>query len=487
MTRTGKAFFLAALIVVSAFALAQEAPAPANQLDEMFSFYHKFGQFNGAVLVARDGRVLYEKGFGYANVEWQIPNSVHTRYRIASVTKTFTATLVMQEVQRGAIDLDAPITKYVPEFRADTGGRVTIRQMLAHTSGIPNYSSDPKWRERLHEAMPREQFLKSFCFGDLTFEPGTKWAYSNCAYTLLAIAVERTSGKSYEQLLTERILKPLGMAETGVDKNSLVLPMRGYGYRRTLARTYEPAPHLDLGQAFGAGDLYSTVEDLLKWDQAFYGDKLLTAKTRELMFTKSSERTGLGWFVTSAPPSHPAAGRTLQFHEGNIYYWMSLITRVPEERLFVAIISNTGDAPMERMTASALDIVLHGNYERPKQSVADVIAPILVGKGVVPAVAEYRRLKQTSPETYDFGERPFNAFGYEVLRDGRTNDAIEIFRLNAEMYPNSANVYDSLAEAYERDGQRELAGANYEKALKLEPSLPSSVAGLKRLGSAAGK
>lgn len=487
MTRIATAFLLAALIVLPTFASAQAAPSPAKQLDEMFSLYHKYGQFNGAVLVARDGKILYEKGFGYANLEWQAPNTPRTRFRIASVTKTFTATLVMQEVQRGAIDLDAPITKYVPEFRADTGSRVTIRQMLAHTSGIPNYSSDPKWRERLHETMPRDQFLKTFCFGDLTFEPGTKWAYSNCAYMLLAAAVERTSGKPYEELLTQRILRPLEMKDTGVDKNNLVLPMRAYGYRRTLARRYEPAAHMDLGQAFGAGDLYSTVEDLLKWDQAFYGDKLLQAKTRELMFTKASERTGLGWFIASAPPSHPAAGRTLQFHEGNVYYWMTLITRVPEERLFVALISNMGDAPMERMTAGAIDIVMHGKYDPPKQAIADVIAPMLVDQGAAAAVAEYRRLKAASPDSYDFGERPFNAFGYEVLQDGRVKDALEIFKLNTEMYPNSANCYDSLAEAYERDGQRGPALANYEKALKLQPEMPSSAAALKRLSGVAGK
>ena len=294
------------------------------------------------------------------------------------MTKTFTATLVLQEVERGTIDLDAPITKYVPAYRADTGNRVTIRQMLAHSSGLPNYTSDAKWMAASKNPMSNGEFLHAFCFGDLTFEPGTSWNYSNCAYYLLGMAIEKTSGQTYEQLLSERILKPLGMTNTGIDHNSTVLPMRAYGYRKTLARDYEQSPYVDLGQAFGAGDIYSTVEDLLKWDQAFYGDKILSAKSRDLMFTKVSLRNGLGWFVAKAPAEHPAAGRTLQFHEGNLYGWMTLITRIPEERLFIAVINNTGNAELEKITAQIANIVLHGKYDAPKQAIVDVIAPILV-------------------------------------------------------------------------------------------------------------
>jgi CubicO group peptidase (beta-lactamase class C family) len=471
-------FFL--LLGSMAFATTAETAA-AKQLEELFSLYNKYGQFNGAVLVARDGRVIYEKGFGYANFEWKVPNTPQTRFRIASVSKTFAATLVMQEVERGAIDLDAPIGKYVPEYRSDLGARITVRQLLSHTSGVPDYTRNPVWRQRSKEAMPHDVFLKTFCLGDLDFESGLRYSYSNCGYFLLGLAIEHTSGKKYEQLLTERILGPLGMTNTGIDDANRLLPMRGYGYRKTIAQRYEPAEYLDTGQAFVAGDIYSTVEDLLKWDQAFYGDKILSVKTREMMFTKESERTGLGWFVAIAPPEHPAAGRKLQFHEGNLYYWMTLVTRVPEDRLFVAIINNTGNAQLEQMTAQALNIVLNGKYVAPKQAIADVIGPILVDKGSAAAVAEYRRLQLTSPTAYDFGERAFNSFGYALLQDGRLKAAIDIFKLNTETYSHSANCFDSLGEAYERDGQRELAIANYEKAVKLDPKAGSSQEALKRL------
>lgn len=469
------------VIMLAAFAAAETPTTTTRQLDEMLGLYNKFGQFNGAVLVARDGHILYEKGFGYANFEWKVPNTPQTRFRVASVTKTFTAALVMQEVERGHIDLDAPITKYVPEFRADTGARVTIRQMLSHSSGLPNYTSDPKWMAASKNPMSNNDFLHAFCFGDLTFEPGTSWNYSNCAYYLLGMAVERVSGQSYEQLLSERILKPLGMTNTGIDHNATLLPMRGYGYRKTLARDYEQSPYVDLGQALGAGDIYSTVEDLLKWDQAFYGDKILTAKTRDLMFTKVSLRNGLGWFVAKAPPEHAATGRTLQFHEGNLYGWMTLITRIPEERMFVAIINNTGDAELEKITAQITNVVLHGKYVAPKKAIVDVIAPILVNNGALAAVSEYKQLKAMPGQTYDLSERPMNAFGYELIRADRIKDAVEIMKLNAEMYPQSANCLDSLGEAYERDGRIDLAITNYEKALALDPQMKSSEAALKKL------
>jgi len=267
------------------------AEAKVRRIDALVEAYRQIGQFNGSVLVAEKGAVLLKKGYGLAQMEWGIPNTADTRFRLGSITKQFTATLVLRQVEQGRIRLDGKLSDYLPDYRPDTGQKVTIHHLLTHTSGIPSYTDSPTFfSEVSRDPHPVDEFVKKFCSGDLEFEPGSKFHYDNSGYFLLGALLEKVSGRSYEQLLREEILDPLGMKDTGYDRGETLLPHRAAGYEKDLAG-YRNAPYLDMSLPYAAGALYSTVEDLYRWDQALYGTAVLSEASKERMFTPFLEAT----------------------------------------------------------------------------------------------------------------------------------------------------------------------------------------------------
>ena len=263
------------LTSASAVSLAQEKSA---KIDELLKRFNEFGQFNGTVLVAENGRVIFKKGYGYANLEWKIPNDIDTKFRLASVTKQFTAAVILRLVDQGKIKLDGKLTDYLPDYRKDTGDRVTIHQLLNHTSGIPSYTDQPGFFQNdSRDNYTVADFVKKFASGDLQFEPGSKFAYNNSAYFILGAIIEKVTGKSYADAMKEHIFAPLGMNNSGYDLASPIIPKRATGYQRG-GNGYVNAPYLDMWLPYAAGSLYSTVEDLYLWDQALYGDKVAFGK-----------------------------------------------------------------------------------------------------------------------------------------------------------------------------------------------------------------
>jgi len=209
-----------AIIALAIFAMPRENMAldKAAQIDSLLRLYHLYGMFNGSALVAESGKVIYKKGFGLANMDWNIPNAPDTKFRIGSITKQFAAMLIMQLVEKGKIKVDGKITDYLPDYRKDTGDRVTIHHLLTHTSGIPSYTGLPGfWSDSTRNPYALEYVVKNFCSGNLEFEPGAKYVYNNTGYYLLGAIIEKVSGKPFAEVLTENILKPLQMQNTGVE------------------------------------------------------------------------------------------------------------------------------------------------------------------------------------------------------------------------------------------------------------------------------
>ena len=276
-------------------------PAPAAdlepQIDRILQVHCDAGSFNGVALVARDGRVVFERGYGYANLEWRIPNDPDTKFELRSITKQFTALLVLQLVNEGKLALDGHISDYLPYYRKDTGAKVTIHHLLSHTSGIPNFIAEPGFLDgpasRRHYTV--QEFAQQHCSGDLQFEPGTKFAYSNSGYFLLGAILEEVSGKSYEDLLDQRIFRPLGMKKSGYAHSEAILEHRAAGYERTSVGLLKNARFYDMSIPFAAGALYSTVRDLYLWDQALYTERLLPSRFRDLLFQPNLDNYGYGW------------------------------------------------------------------------------------------------------------------------------------------------------------------------------------------------
>jgi CubicO group peptidase (beta-lactamase class C family) len=221
------------------------------------------------------------------------------------MTKQFTALLVLQFVNEGRIKLDGTVSDYLPYFRKDTANRVTVRQLLSHTSGMPISYLPPVFWMASRTTYSVKDFAQKYCSGDLEFEPGTRFHYSNSGYFLLGAVLEQVSGISYEQLLKERIFRPVGMNDSGYAHGETIIPRRASGYERS-SNGLQNARFYDMSIPFAAGALYSTVGDLSLWDQALYGERLLPANLRELLFKPNLENYGFGGefsFRSLVPPT----------------------------------------------------------------------------------------------------------------------------------------------------------------------------------------
>lgn len=462
--------FLSLFIITLFAASAVFAQDKVQRIGELLKTYKEYGQLNGTVLVAENGNVIYKKGFGMANMEWDIPNATDTKFRVGSVTKQFTATLILQLVEEGKIKLDGKITDYLTDYRKDTGDKVTIHQLLNHTSGIPSYTNREFFEKESRTPYSVTDFVKKFSSGDLAFEPGSKFAYNNSGYFLLGAIIEKVTGKTYAENLQTRIFDKVGMKDTGYDVHSTILDKRASGYEKT-SDGYINAAYLDMGLPYAAGSMYSTVEDLYKWDQALYGDKILSAASKKLMFTPGLDNYGYGFDIRERPIGKTEQKIKIISHGGGINGFNCLFTRAVDKKDTVIILDNVGLGRYHGAITSSIIAILNGQpAEMPKRSIAETLHKMSMEKGGVAAVAEYRKLKSANPEMYDFSEGELNTLGYQLLGADKTKDAIEIFKLNVEMFPKSGNPYDSLGEAYLKDGNKELALVNYKKAFELDPN-----------------
>lgn len=291
------------------------------------------GDFIGSVLVARDGKVLYRSAVGMAQAEWNVPNTPETKFRLGSITKQFTAVAVLQLVEKGKINLDEPVKKYYTDAPA-AWDAITIRHLLNHTSGIPSYTGQPGFFEK-GSMLPMKPggIVKLTQDMALEFPPGSKFHYDNTGYVLLGAILETVTGKPYADHMREVIFDPLGMKETGYDVSAVILKNRAAGYQRG-KNALENARYLDMTLPYAAGSLYSTVDDLLKWDQALYTEKLITAASRQKMLTPGLEGYGYGWALKKEG-SHPVAE-----HGGGINGFSTHILRVLDEKVVVITLAN---------------------------------------------------------------------------------------------------------------------------------------------------
>ena len=475
-----KLFTLFVITLLSAaVATAQDK---AQKIDELLKNYYDYGQFNGSVLVAEKGKVIYAKGFGMANMEWAIPNQPDTKFRIGSVTKQFTAALILQLVEAGKIKLDGKITDYLSDYRKDTGDKITVHQLLNHTSGIPSYTSQANFfAEVSRDPSSVTDFVKKHASGELEFEPGTKFNYNNSGYFLLGAIIEKVTGKSYESVLKTRIFEPLGMTNSGYDNHAPLLQKRAAGYEKTPAG-FVNAAYLDMSLPYAAGSLYSTVEDLYKWDQSLYGDKILSAASKKLMFTPGLSNYGYGFGISDQPIGKTSEKTKVIQHGGGINGFNSLLTRLIDKQQTIILLDNVGlGRNHANITNSVINILNNQPFDAPKKSFNEMLYKTALEKGGAAAVVEYRKLKTDQAAIYDFSEGELNALGYQLLAAKRPLDALEIFKLNVEMFPKSSNPYDSLGEVYLAGDQKELALANYKKALEFDPTNSNAAQIINRL------
>ena len=464
------------LFAVTPIAFAQQK---AKQIDDLMGRYVDNGEFNGSVLVVENGKVIFKKGYGLANMEWNIPNTPDTKFRLGSLTKQFTAMLIMQLVEQGKLKLEGKITDYLTDYPKAAGDKITIHHLLTHTSGIPNYTNLPAFKTFNRNRYKPADFLKQFSDLPLEFEPGSAFAYSNSGYFLLGAIIEKVTGKTYEDVLQENIFTPLHMNNTGYDIFFKILPKRATGYDRWNL-VYENAPYQDMSIPYAAGSLYSTVEDLALWDQALYSDKLLSASSKTIMFTPYKSDYAYGWGVYKTQIGQLKDPVEAMGHQGAVYGFNTSLIRIPKNQHLVVLLNNTGFKNLGAMQNNILKILYDQPFDLPKISVAYVVGRTLVTTSLENALKRYAEIKKQP--TYYLNEGEINGLGYGMIATGRIREAIAVFNLNVLEYPQSFNVWDSRGEAYMLNGEKTKAIMDYKKSLELDPYSMNAIKKLNELG-----
>jgi len=340
--------------------LAQGATAqlPTNLervVDATFKDVTRDGWPGAAVLVARNGKILFQHGYGLANLEHRVPVTPETKFRIGSITKQFTASAILKLREQGKLELDDKLSKFIPDF--PRGDEVTIHHLLTHTSGIHSYTSKQGFLETVPLFIEAEDLIQSFKNDPYDFDPGKKWSYNNSGYFLLGYIVEKVSGRSYEDFLRANFFDPLGMTNTGVHHGREVLAHEAQGYAYE-GGTIKKALNWDMSRAGGAGSLYSTVGDLYRWNEAVFNRKVLSEASLNTAFTpvKTAENQnetieegyGYGWGIGKL------RGLRQIHHSGGLNGFLSDLARVPEEKFTVVVLANASPPPPPGLEPAAL-------------------------------------------------------------------------------------------------------------------------------------
>ena len=455
-----------------------------EQLDKLLTMYLDYGQFNGSVLISENGKVFYKKGFGMANMEWDIPNEPNTKHRLGSVTKQFTAMLILQLAADKKLDLQAPISTYLPDYPKENGDKITTHHLLTHTAGIPNYTSFPGFFNELsRDPYTTDEFVKQFDEMDLEFTPGEKFSYSNSGYFLLGVIAEKLSGMSYEELLHEKIFKPLNMNDTGYDNHEDILKNRATGYEKD-GNSFINANYLDMSIPYAAGSMYSTVEDLYLWDQALYTSKLAPQEYMDLYFqphiASGEGHYAYGWGTGTGKIGNSEESIEIIEHGGGINGFNTTISRAPSDKSLIVLLNNTGGAPLYRISQAIRGIMYDKPYDLPKKSVAYEVFEMVNKNGMESGLKLYNKLKED--DTYNLSENEMNNIGYQLMGSNKLEEAAEILKLNVEAFPESFNTYDSYAEALMNLEKNDLAIKNYKKSIEMNPGNQNGIDMLKKLG-----
>jgi CubicO group peptidase (beta-lactamase class C family) len=471
-------FNILAIISLSENCLASEKIATSDsaekrrEIDQFMSALYVSGQFTGAVLVAEHGHVIYKKAFGMADREYNKPFTLQTQEYIGSVSKQFTAMGIMILKERGKLNYDQPVREIFPEL-PECMLPVTIRHLLYHTSGLATFDDFPDMTEEDVFKILMEQKT-------LHFRPGEKFEYCNAGYSLLGMIIEKISGQSLNEFLSENIFRPLGMNHTSVNEIINRNSVRAVGYDM-----FGTQNNYDTFMG-GNASVISTVEDLYIWDQALYRPSIVRGKTLEEAFCGSSIRLndevfgkksyGFGWWITEKN------GSKSLFHDGAFGGYRAYIERFLTEQNTIIQISNLRHPFTLDIRNAIVNILNNQPYVLPKKPINIWTFNQIRLRGADSAVQQYKRFKKTADSSlYSFNESELNSLGYYLLRQNRTSDAIKIFILNCEEYPHSANAFDSLGEAYMISGDKPSAIKNYKLSLKLDPGNYNAQNVLKKL------
>ena len=400
-----------------------------KEIDHVVKTIYNNGQFSGIVLVSVKGDVVYKSAVGYANLEDSIPNTCDAKFRIASFSKPFTSMLILQLVEDGVIKLDGKLIEYLPEFTVAGGDKITIRQLLTHRAGITGHPRIPNLIDIEQQYYTRGDFLELIMQYDLIYEPGKGREYSNFGYGLLALLIEKVTGKSYDEVMFEKICKPAGMNNTLSDITEMPIEKRAIGYTYDYFTGLEEASYLDMSFCLGAGQLLSTVEDIYQFDQALYTEKLLSDKSKNLFFNVC------GWRKTKYKFGSGSKRIACNNLEGSINGFQSHTQRIEKDTVLIVVLRNIKEAVYENeiavkwanaIASPILSILYNEDYELTKISGAFTIFKTLIELDLKQTESKFNEIEEQQDKYY-IDKSEFEFFEEELRKKNMDIEA-DIFQ-----------------------------------------------------------
>ena len=358
-----------------ALALAFATPSAAQdaaRMDEIVSIKADSGAFMGAALVAIGDLILLDKGYGSANLEWDVANTPGGKFRIGSVTKQFTAASILLLRERGKLDIDAPVKTYWSAAPA-AWDAITVRNLLQHTSGIPNVTDFKEFREIKFLPTTRDELLARFSNKPLEFAPGDKWSYSNSNFLVLTAIIEEVSGQGYGSFVKANIFEPLGMSDTAVDVASDIVKKRVSGYFPSEDGPIN-ADYVNIAIPQGAGALYSTTHDLLKWQRALFGGKLLKPESLAAMTSPGPEAMDGATYGFGVLLADDAEGKSV-WHGGGIEGFNAMLMHDPVRDITVVVLANINGGQAADLGKKLLTLARGGEVSLPEEKAGASVDP----------------------------------------------------------------------------------------------------------------
>ncbi len=468
------------IVLLCVFAQGIYAQSKKDKLSAIMKTYHAYNMFDGAVLVAENGKVIYKDAFGLANREWNIPNTPETKFMIGSVSKPITATLMLILTQRGLLGLDKTVEDYLPEFKDKPAAKVTIKQLLSHTSGMPNYDIIKDFFPRIsRQSFSREDYLKVYTDSALAFIPGSRYLYSSWGYFTLGHIIEKVTGKSYAQAMRDEIFSKAGMQNSGSYLHTQIVPKRASGYDYGFGN-FVSADFRDQSNTMGTGDIYTTVEDLYKFHSALAENKLLNKELTKEMFTPGMRpaRYGYGWFNQNFRYTNTDSVFA-NYHLGSTEGFISFFLRIPETNSMIVILCNSAPTDFFGITKNLLKVL----YNKPvviKEPVHKKMETLIAAMGANRAVTEYKIISKDTAKYYTDWVQMYY-LGEKLLSLKRLNDARIIAENNVAAFPERDFMALTLANIYLALNRKTDAIKFYEKTLLLNPHSEEAKNRLKEL------
>ncbi len=433
-----------------------------------------------AVGVVQENEIVYAKGFGVRSIETEEPVTPTSLFHMASISKPFVATAIAQLVEREKVDLDQPVVDYLPYFRLDDDRYrdVTVQHMLSHVSGMPD-TEDYNWDQPEWDDGALERYVRSLADQKLAFAPGTEFAYSNMAYDVLGDLIAKVSGQTFEAYMAENILEPLDMVDSTFLKTEVPPDLA------TTPHMNVPRPEISEVYPYhrahaACGTLHSNALDMCNFAIAnlnrgrFKGRQILDPTGYDLLWhpyfatgdedkEEGNEHVGLSWFITDHK------GHQLIEHSGGDIGYNTDFAMLPDRSAAVVAMSNSVTAPVWAAKLIILDLLLGLEPERFKRPAHIPLWDTLTNDGMDAAVEHYHQLKETQPDAFDFSREQFGDLGMILVEMKRTREAVEVYRLNALVHPDSDLAYGALAWTCLKNEDKESALEYAQQALRLNP------------------